>query len=53
MCPNQPHAGAGPGWSSRAGGAQASWCPNRIPSGAGGIPKQSFREQGDEHWSPP
>jgi len=41
----------GPGWSRRDGGPQPSWCPNRTPGGTGGIPKRSFREHGNEHWS--
>jgi hypothetical protein len=52
VCPNQPHAGVGPGWSRRDRGPQPSWCPNRTPPGTGGILKRSFREHGNEHWSP-
>jgi hypothetical protein len=52
MCQNQPHAGVAPGWSRRNRGPQPSWCPNRTPSGTGVIPKRSFRDYGNEHWSP-
>jgi hypothetical protein len=52
MCQNQPHAGVAPGWSRRNRGPQPSWCPNRTPAGTGGIPKRSFRDYGNEHWSP-
>ena len=52
MCQNQPHAGVAPGWSRRNRGPQPSRCPNRTPSGTGSIPKRSFRDYGNEHWSP-
>jgi hypothetical protein len=39
VCPNQPHAGVGPGWSRRDRGPQPSWCPNRTPGGHGRYPQ--------------
>jgi hypothetical protein len=52
VCPNQPHAGVGSGWSRRDRGLQLFWCPTRTPEGTRGIHKRLFREHGNEHWSP-